>query len=314
MKNKGKIFWISIGIGVLILIALMLISNILSVGERLRKINGSVEIAFYVVAGFIVFFLIINPLRIIIFSPSFQIQTIIDKETRKNRKVYKKVARNIIDNKTLPPDATVKLKKALKEQTTLKKELVFVLEGDIKKELNKIIFKNAKTVLVSTAISQNGKLDLFTVLAVNLRMVKELVVMCGFRPSFKNLGKLSLNVLVTALIAEGLEDLDFKEIFPNSTAGFLADIPFIKPIMSSIAQGISNALLTLRIGYVTRRYLFSDAKLTKKQIRRDALKEAVRALPGIIKESLAFFPDRIKKLFRFKDSSSDDIQTDGEAA
>ena len=159
----------------------------------------------------------------------------------------------------------------------------------------------AKTVIISTAISQNGKLDMFTVIAVNLKIIKELVLECVFRPSFTNLGKLSVNVLVTALIADGLEDLNFNELFPTSTTSFLADIPLIKPIMSSVMQGISNALLTLRIGLVTRRFLFSDLKeVSKKEIRRDALKESIRMLPVIVKESIVVFPERIRSFFRKK--------------
>ena len=52
---------------------LILISNIMDVGERLRRINVTVEIAFYVVSALLVYFLIINPLRIYIHH-TFQIQ------------------------------------------------------------------------------------------------------------------------------------------------------------------------------------------------------------------------------------------------
>lgn len=306
MKDRRtKVFWICIGIGVLVLISLILVSNIINVGEKLRRVNTGVEIAFYIIASLIVYFLIINPIRIIIFSPTFQIQTVLDKETRKTKKIYKRVTKNILNNDNVKDTTKEELKKALKEKTNLREELSNAYNNDIKKEINKIIIKNAKTVMISTAISQNGKLDMFTVLAVNLKMIKELVVVCGFRPSFQNLGKLSVNVLVTALIAEGLEDLNFNELFPSTSTGILADIPFIKPIMSSIMQGISNALLTLRIGLVTRRYLFSDVKeLSKKDIRRYALKESIKMLPVIIKESIVVFPERIRKMFRKKDSDS----------
>ncbi len=280
---------------------LILISNIMDVGERLRRINVTVEIAFYVVSALLVYFLIINPLRIIIFSPTFQIQTVLDKDSKKTRRVYRKVAKNIIKKNKIEESAIIELKQSLKEPEELRLNLMKIYNDNIKKDLNKIIIRNAKTVMISTAISQNGKLDMFTVIAVNLKMIKELVLECGFRPSFTNLGKLSVNVLVTALIADGLEDLNFNELFPTSTTSFLADIPLIKPIMSSVMQGISNALLTLRIGLVTRRFLFSDLKeVSKKEIRRDALKESIRMLPVIVKESIVVFPERIRSFFRKK--------------
>ncbi|NLZ84735.1 MAG: DUF697 domain-containing protein [Acholeplasmataceae bacterium] len=301
IKNRNKIFWISIGIGSLIILFLILISNIMDVGERLRRINVSVEIAFYIVSALVVYFLIINPIRIIIFSPTFQIQTVLDKDTRKTRKIYKKVAKNIIKKNKIDETAIAELRQSIKDPAELRLNLMKLYNDNVKKELNKIIIRNAKTVMISTAISQNGKLDMFTVLAVNLKMIKELVLECGFRPSFTNLSKLSVNVMVTALIADGLEDLNFNDLFPASTTGFLSDIPLIKPIMSSIMQGISNALLTLRIGLVTRRFLFSDLKeVSKKEIRREALKESIKMLPVIVKESIVVFPERIRSFFRKK--------------
>lgn len=273
----------------------------MDVGERLRRINVSVEIAFYIVSALVVYFLIINPIRIIIFSPTFQIQTVLDKDTRKTRKIYKKVAKNIIKKNKIDETAIAELRQSIKDPAELRLNLMKLYNDNVKKELNKIIIRNAKTVMISTAISQNGKLDMFTVLAVNLKMIKELVLECGFRPSFTNLGKLSVNVMVTALIADGLEDLNFNDLFPASTTGFLSDIPLIKPIMSSIMQGISNALLTLRIGLVTRRFLFSDLKeVSKKEIRREALKESIKMLPVIVKESIVVFPERIRSFFRKK--------------
>ena len=101
---------------------------------------------------------------------------------------------------------------------------------------------------------------------------------------------------MTALIAEGLEHLDFNEIFPNSTKLFIGHPFCIKPIASSIMQGISNALLTIRVGIVTRKYLFSDGKeITKQEVRKYALKESLKILPVVIKQSLSVFPDRIKR-------------------
>lgn len=48
MKKVKQRFWISIAIGCLIVFTLMLLSSVINIGERLRKIHVSVEIAFYV--------------------------------------------------------------------------------------------------------------------------------------------------------------------------------------------------------------------------------------------------------------------------
>lgn len=299
--NKRNRFWILILIGVGIIVLLMMISSAISLGEKLRTLHPYVEYGFYVLYAVLVYFLIINPIRIILFAPTFSITTTMEENNQKRTQVYKRVAKNIIENNVLTTEEATALNNSFKDKEELRVALNNVFDTTIKKEIRNIVIRNATTVMISTAISQNGKLDMFTVLSVNLKMIKEIVLKCGFRPSYARLGKLSLNVIGTALVAETLEGLDFNDIFPQSTANFLADIPLVKPIASSILQGISNALLTLRIGFITRRYLFSDVKdATKTVIRREAIKESMQTLPIVMKDVVSFIPNRIIKLFTKK--------------
>ena len=303
MKKKINTFWILIGIGSLIFILMILVSNVLDVGEKLRSINVYVEYAFYALSVVLLYFLILNPLRIILFAPTFSIVTVLDKDNNKSYKVYKKVAKTLIENNSLDEDDKKKIRSGLKNKEELKVTLSRIYDSSIKKQINKIILKNAKTVFISTAISQNGKLDMATVLSVNFKMIKEIVVKAGFRPSYPKLGKLALKVLSTALIAENLEGLEFTDLFPQSTANVLSEIPLIKPLTNSILNGLSNGLLTLRIGICARRYLFSDMKkVTQDDIRKKSIKESVMMLPLLAKECLSFFPESIKKIFKKKES------------
>ena len=298
-KDSTKIFWYLIAIGFILLFMLMLLSSILDVGDRLRALSPYLEYVFYGVAALLVYFLILRPVHIILFSPSFSVETTLDQPSHRNYLMYKRVARRILSQDDLPDEEEGLLRDALDDAEKLKEALNHAFHHYIKKQMNKVIRKNAKTVMISTAISQNGRLDFFTVVAVNLKMIKELVVMCGFRPSFKNLSKLTINVFTTALIAEGLENMDIGDILPTSTMNTLTDIPFIRPMLSSVTQGISNALLTLRIGIVTRKFLFSDAKeITKEQIRRNALLEAAGMIPSVIADAFMSLPKRIAALFK----------------
>ncbi len=301
MKKKKKSFWIILGIGAFVIFLLILTSTVLNVGANLARINKYVEYGFYALVLVLVYIFILNPLRVILFAPTISVETVLDEKTRKTRRNYRKVAKNIIEQDMIDQIDKEAIKNSLNQHDKLLEELNRVFDKSIKKELNKIIIKNAKTVLVSTAVSQNGRLDMLMVMSVNLKMIKELVLKCGFRPSYANLGKLSVNVFGTALIAEGLENLDISDILPQSATSMLAEIPLIKPIMSSIVQGISNALLTIRIGIVARKYLFADTKIvSKNQIRIEAFKESVKMLPVVIKESMKSFPSRIGALFKTK--------------
>lgn len=294
--KKLKKLWIVVGIGIMIFFMIILISDIIAAGEKIRKISPYLEYGFYVLTVLLFYFLIFNPLRIILFSPSFSIITVVDEENEKNLKVYKRIVKTLKDAKSINED-DVKRLESCETSGELREELSLVFNSSIKKEINRIIRKNAKTVLVSTAICQSGKLDMYTVISINIKMIKEIVVKCGFRPSYPKLGKLAVRVFSTALIAESLEGLDFSDIFPQSTVNYLADVPLVKPIATSLIGGISNALLTLRVGVVTRNYLFSEGKLNKDEIRTKAIKESLKIIPGVIKDAFAYFPNKIIKAF-----------------
>lgn len=294
--KKRNLLWILVGIGAVIFLFIMLLSDIIATGERIRRINVYLEYAFYILSAILLYVLIINPIRIILFSPSFSIVTVLDDENGHNYKVYKKIARNLIDNNHISEEDKIALE-CTKTIGEIKEELTRVFNTSIKKDINKIITRNAKTVLISTAICQNGKLDMVTVLSMNLKMIKEIVLKCGFRPGYVKLGKLSVNVIATALVAESLEGLDFNELFPQTTSNLLSDIPLIKPIASSFVNGISNALLTIRIGIITRKYLFSDGALSKEQIKISAIKESLQIIPGVIKDVMAYIPNKVAKIF-----------------
>ncbi len=303
-KSKTKIFWISIAIGCLIVFTLMLLSSVINIGERLRKIHVSVEIAFYVLVFLILFLVIINPIRIILTSPSFEICTTLDPDSHKVRSVYRAVARNMAKNQNVDEEHRLLLTK-YKNYDELQMNMTVVFHDCIKKNLNNIIIKKAKTVLISTAICQNARMDMITVFSVNLNMIKDLVTECGFRPNMTNLSKLTINVFSTALIAEGLESISIDDILPNSVNNALGQIPFIKPVMASVTHGIANALLTIRIGCVTRKYLFRDGNIiTKEDIRKSAFKDSLILLPMVLYGTLTFIPKKIVHMFGSKNKEN----------
>jgi hypothetical protein len=308
-KDTGKIFWSSIAIGFILLFVLILISSILSVGDRLESVLPAfhLDIVFYVVSGLLTYILVIRPVHIVLFSPAFSVETTLDEGRKHNRALYKRVAKRLLSSETLPEENRMMLESSMDQTDALREALAETFDKVVKKQMTDVVRKHAKTIMVSTAISQNGRLDAMIVVAVNLRMIKDLVVMCGYRPSFKNLAKLTINVFSTALIAEGLEDMNLGEVLPMSGVNTLGELPLVKGAISSVTQGISNALLTLRVGIVTRKYLFSDSgEMSKEKIRRDALLEAAKLTPLVVGEVLAMFPKRFFGLFRKNDKTESD--------
>lgn len=304
-KNKSRIIWYVIASGCLLLFLLIIISSVLNVGTRLREISSILEYVFYALVVIIFFFAIVNPIIIILRSPSLAIATTLDPTDGRVVAIYKKVAKNIVKNNDLPEDQKLLLTK-YNNKNELLLNLQFVFEQSVKGELNKIILHDAKIVMISTAISQSARMDMISAFTVNLKMIKELVVKCGFRPSMKNLSKLTVNVFGTALIAEGLENLSLDDILPQNATNMLANVPFVKPLMESVIQGIANSLMTIRIGIITRKYLFTDgAVVTKEEIRRQALKESMKMIPLVIAETITFFPKRVVRFFSKEKKDSD---------
>ncbi|MDE7263546.1 MAG: YcjF family protein [Anaeroplasmataceae bacterium] len=296
-KDRSRFLFYVIAIGVLILFLLMLISSLLDIGEKLRNVSVYLEYGFYVLVVLLFYFVIVQPIIIIIKSPSLSIATSLDQSNPKAVAIYKKVAKNIVKSNELPEE-----EKLLLTQYKNKEELLFnlqyVFERTVKKQLNHIIIQDAKTVMISTAICQSARFDMVTVFAINIKMIKELVVQCGFRPSMKNLSKLTINVFGTALIAEGLENLKLEDIMPKSSLDFLNNMPYLGVVLESVIQGAANALMTLRIGCVCRRYLFNDGSIiTKEDIRKQAYKETIKLLPMVVADTISFFPKRIVKFF-----------------
>ena len=152
MKKKNT-FWIMIGIGFTILILLMVLSSVLAVGERLRNISQYLEYGFYVLAFILVYVLIINPLRIIIFAPTFSVATILDQNTRQKKKTYRRVTKNIIRKGSLEDKDKELLTNGLKNEIEIQEALSQYFNKSLKSDINKIIIRNAKSVMVSTAIS-----------------------------------------------------------------------------------------------------------------------------------------------------------------
>lgn len=295
MKQKRQVLWYLVALGFIILFVLMLLSSVLEVGERLSNIHLYVSYVFYVLVFLIVYILLLRPINIIAFKKPLRLH--LDKEALE-LKDYQKMKSILLDLAYVSDESKAQLKEA-KTIETLKTLIDDLMNKVIKKEVMNIIKTHAKTVMISTAISQNGRLDFLTVVVVNIKMISKIVEAIGFRPSYPELAKLIIQVMTTALVAEGLENIDLNDVLPQQTLNSIGEIPFIKPILSSTTQGISNALLTLRMGIVTREFLIPTKKATALgQVRKIAFLEAAALTPLVVADALTIFPKTVFNLFK----------------
>jgi putative membrane protein len=114
----------------------------------------------------------------------------------------------------------------------------------IDSEAENLIFKYAKENAVATAISPVAIFDAIFVIWRNLRMVNEIVALYGFRAGFFG------NLILLRRVAEQLMFIGVTEIAEDSL-GALTGHTIASKLSSSVAGGIGNAILTIRIGVAT---------------------------------------------------------------
>jgi Domain of unknown function (DUF697) len=159
---------------------------------------------------------------------------------------------------------------------------------------DELIRSTATTVFLSTAISQNGRLDALMVLAAQSRLVWRLAHLYDQRPSLPDLVRLYANVATTAFLVSELEDLDIGEqvepviasALAGSAASLLPGASLVASVVTqSILDGAANAFLTLRIGVLCRRYCGALTARDRTGLRRYAAVTAAQMLGGVVSAS-----------------------------
>jgi hypothetical protein len=157
-----------------------------------------------------------------------------------------------------------------------------------------IVKATAKTVFVSTAISQNGRLDALMVLTSQSRMVWQLAHLYYQRPSLPEMVQLYANIGATVFLVSELDDIDISEqvepviasALTGSLAGLAPGMTIVATLLTqSILDGTANAFLTLRIGVICQKYCASLTTANRKAVRRSASVVAAGMLGAIVSES-----------------------------
>jgi len=178
-----------------------------------------------------------------------------------------------------------------------------VLDGNA----DEVIKKTASRIFITTAISQNGKLDGLIVLSAQSKLVFEIARIYYQRPTIRNLLNLYANVALMVFFASELEDVDLSEYIQPILTGLLGSAAGTLPgfqvasifLVSSVLSGSSNAFLTLRVGAISKRYCRSLVIPSKKEIRHSATLEATKLLGSIV-------TDGTKKIYTILWTSSKD--------
>lgn len=310
INKSTKKFWKLIGLIASTIIIVLIVGATIDIFDFFYSKADSEHIYWYYIAYavlaliiILICWLIIKPVLIAISTPCFTLDVADTsqsklKVSKANYKKLKKVARNIIKtNKNVSEESKKKIEASMGSHKQLNDTLKSIYDNEISKDIDKLISLKSTEVLLATAISQNSKFDGLTVILVNIRMIMQIVVRCGYHPSYAQLGKLIWKVLRNSLIAYTIQSLHLEDIVISGidklTKGIVSAIPGLKEIAGSLLQGSANALLTLRVGILTRKYLYeeyniqqylTDPNEANKEMLTDALNESNEKIDDIISE------------------------------
>ena len=293
IKKENTRIWITIGVAASIIMSIIVTSCIIDIFEKAYQINEDFG---YVVLGIILLLIllfIIIPIFKVFSSPTFKLDATVDNAviSRRNYRTLKSVANNIIKgNNCVPFEVKEELRDNLNDRYLLREKLNLIYDKYIKKDINKIVFATSVKVACSTGLSKNNTFDACTIIISNIRMIMQIVVKCGYRPTYAKLGKLMFKVFRNALIAYSLETSNVAEWLVNSCSKFFKDIPAIGKPVASIMEGAANGFLTARIGVITRKYLYNEFKIhnigkNNEEIETEIYKESIKEAKLIIDES-----------------------------
>lgn len=157
-----------------------------------------------------------------------------------------------------------------------------------------LIFATASQVFIETALSQNGKLDGLMMLARQVRLVWGVAELYELQPKPERLWYLYSNVAAASILSTSLEDMDLNAMVKPlvtavlpATAGALPGMQAMTSmVVGSLLDGAGNALLTLRIGELTRQYALPLNRPTPGQAKSFASVKAYAMLSRLAKENV----------------------------
>lgn len=272
-----------LGMGLLLgaLFGLTVFSAVLETGHRLAQVHGALMWVFYVFLSIAIIWLGIFPFLSVFTKKTRDWSPLVDQNSSPSDAWLNRQAKYMLKNIDLSKEENRKLQYHL----TFKKDLNSCLKDIVEKKaeaMDSVVLNKSKVAFLAVSVSQNGPLDTFLLLTINLSLIKNVVSEMGIRPSLPDLLKLYLLVGIGALVIDQINDLEFGDALP--AVGTIAG--------KSAAQGIGAALVTLRVGYLTKAYLIHGQSKTHKKEARQWARLKIR---NVIISGLSELPKNLAK-------------------
>ena len=265
MNRKKKYASVIIpAVSLFLLLFLFLLSGLISLGQNLNSVSPILAWLYGLIVLACLGAGIIWPIVSVWRRPIFSMYMLRYRDGRARFYWCRKLTDNLKKNTELTNEETAQLEDFLKQGNQADDLLIDFFTEKLSPVIDSEIKSAAKTAFY----------DMFSMLSVNLHLIRTIVESCGYRPSGASLLGLYVRILKATFLAGGLEEMDLEELLPLVTGNAAMKLPGL--VFASAAQGTVNAFMTIRVGILTKKYLFSaDGPIEMPQARKDSYKEAI---------------------------------------
>lgn len=292
MTEKGNRYMQTALFAVAFFILVVVLNNVLSVGQRLGDVHYIFEIGFYLVSTGLFAYLVVIPIVSILKMPRTRISDFMTDHPEVDEKRLKKTVEQMLKSKYLDDVDKEHIRAAYENGQT--EEAIRDIYIEKASKIEDEVEDTASLVLMTTAISQNGILDAISIVYYNVRMIKRIIRIAGFRPSVTQIFKMVRDIFVTAFIFNTIEEINPEEMLEDvlDASGEKLFGKIISKISGSFIQGCFSAYITLKIGYVTKYWLYMTEKdFNEKNIKKQSRTEARKILvTKVLKKTVGVVP------------------------
>ena len=207
MSRKKKYASVIIpAVSLFLLLFLFLLSGLISLGQQLNSVSPILAWLYGLIVLACLGAGIIWPIVSVWRRPIFSMYMLRYRDGRARFYWCRKLTDNLKKNTELTNEETAQLEDFLKQGNQADDLLIDFFTEKFSPVIDSKIKSAAKTAFVTTAISQTAFYDMFSMLSVNLHLIRTIVESCGYRPSGAALLGLYVRILKATFLAGGLEE------------------------------------------------------------------------------------------------------------
>ena len=260
---------------VILLAVFSILGGILNVGDHLMAANGVLGWLFYLLILAAIVVGVIIPVIKVARRPVFSLYQLRDESGHARRRHCRMLADNLLANADLTPDEVIQVERCMEAGDEADDLLIDFFKQKCVPEIDAATKRAATTAFLTGAVSRSALVETVTMLSICLDLVRSIVEQCGFRPTNLALARIYSRVMISALIAGGIEDSDLSELMGNMLGGGAAGRAS-GIFLGGATSGLVSAFLVFRVGVITKRWLCAeDGPAQMAAIRRASYSEAL---------------------------------------